>query len=72
MVFYPTVEINNKGWGWNQSESIPEKIHNVASSIFQMKRNYQTALRELTYDNLWKRIGEDVSAIGNIRMYGDY
>lgn len=69
MAFYPTVRVDDLGWGWDGNRSVPPEIGRISSSLFCMKKNYETALRDLSYDQLWRRAGEDTCAIGNILMH---
>ncbi len=69
MAYYYVTKPRENGWGWEPVENIPLSVRQVVSSIYQMKRNILHALEGLTDEQVWIRIGPDVSAIGNLLLH---
>ncbi|HUV06823.1 MAG TPA: DinB family protein [Spirochaetia bacterium] len=69
MAFYETVISQESGWGWEVPVNVPESIREVVASLYQMKRNILHSVAGLPEDQVWSRIGPDVSAIGNLLMH---
>jgi hypothetical protein len=69
MSYYQVVHSDSEGWGWHTSARVPASIRRIVSNLNQMKRNIQAAVDGLDEELLWKRIGPDVSSIGNLLMH---
>jgi uncharacterized damage-inducible protein DinB len=69
MAFFPAIGAIRNGWGWPEEDVFADSIRKPVSSLYRMRLNVLLAVRDLNEEQLWYRLGPDVSAIGNLLMH---